>query len=216
MAKTENRCAEPQVLGRKLIHIPIIHTMADMGGLSESVRRATLRKFGLRGLKSKETLVDKIWMEVEQIIKGLDLSYETVRIYQDGLPVCGREIEIVTDLAKSQSRNYRLLLSLREKGATIMGTESVDLLKEEYKHVKDISISENVSKLEKLEAHNKSLSDSLLKKRDQFIADRINRTLCPGETGILFLGMLHSPVHLLDRDIQVIYPITRPFEQRGK
>jgi hypothetical protein len=48
------------------------------------------------------------------------------------------------------------------------------------------------------------LSEELLKKRDRFIARRINSTLRPGETGILFLGMLHSLAALLDEDIRVI------------
>jgi hypothetical protein len=55
------------------------------------------------------------------------------------------------------------------------------------------------------------MSDSLLKRRDQFIADRINDTLCPGETGILFLGMLHSLRHLLDEQIKVVYPVNGQF-----
>ena len=59
----------------------------------------------------------------------------------------------------------------------------------------------------------KPASDILLKRRDQFIADRINDTLGPGETGILFLGMLHSLGHLLDEQIKVVYPISGPVEQ---
>ena len=49
----------------------------------------------------------------------------------------------------------------------------------------------------------------MLKKRDRYIAGRINSTLGKGETGILFLGMLHSLKDLLDRDIHVICPVRR-------
>ena len=86
---------DSEVFLRTLIYIPIIHTEADMGGLGKSVRSAALRRLGLRGLKSKEDIIDKIWMEIEQAIGGLDLPYEKVRLYQDGLPVCGREADIV-------------------------------------------------------------------------------------------------------------------------
>ncbi|MFH1293180.1 MAG: hypothetical protein ABIJ44_03520, partial [Pseudomonadota bacterium] len=61
-------------------------------------------------------------------------------------------------------------------------------------------------------ARKKGVGDSLLKRRDQYIAARINGTLLVGETGILFLGMLHSLGNWLDKDIRVRYPITRPFD----
>jgi hypothetical protein len=47
----------------------------------------------------------------------------------------------------------------------------------------------------------------LLKRRDQYIARRINDTLLAGETGLIFLGMLHSVRSWLDKDIRVVYPI---------
>jgi hypothetical protein len=94
-----------------------------------------------------------------------------------------------------------------EKGATIMGTESPELLTEEYDLVKRILAAGNSVEAARIEAEQKSLSDALLKKRDRYIADRINSTLCPEETGIIFLGMLHSLNGLLDGDIQVIYPV---------
>jgi len=66
----------------------------------------------------------------------LPLPCERARLYQDGLADCGREKEIVAELAKAGSRNYRLLLRLIEKGAIIMGTESAELLIREYQLMK--------------------------------------------------------------------------------
>jgi hypothetical protein len=59
-------------------------------------------------------------------------------------------------------------------------------------------------------AYQNNISDRLLKERDRHIAQRINTTLGAGETGILFLGMLHNLEGLLDQDIRVIYPISKP------
>lgn len=205
--KKISRADGPEVMNRKLIYIPIIHTEADMGRLKGPVRRAALQKLGLRGLKNKANLIDKIWTEIEKTVEGLALSFEKVRLYQDGLPVCGNEPAIIADLA-AKSRNHRLLMRLMDKGAVIMGTESPELLLEEYALAKKILSAGGTINTTKIEAHKKPVSDSLLKRRDQFIADRINDTLCPGETGILFLGMLHSLWHLLDRQIKVVYPIT--------
>jgi hypothetical protein len=192
---------------RTLIYIPIIHGAADMGALRESVQRITLQKLGEKEWESKIDLIDKLWNKIEAAVDELPFPLEKVRVYQDGLPICGIESKIVTEIARSGSRNHRLLVSLMEKGATIMGTESPELLTEEYDLVKRILAAGNSVEAARIEADLKSLSDALLKKRDRYIADRINSTLCPGETGIIFLGMLHSLNGLLDGDIQVIYPL---------
>ena len=73
-------------------------------------------------------MVDRLWTQIEQTLEGMAIFYERVRVYQDGLPVCGHELEIVSELAKAGSRNHQLLLELKEKGATTMGSESSELL----------------------------------------------------------------------------------------
>jgi hypothetical protein len=199
---------------RTLIYIPIIHTQADMGALSESIERLKVRRLGRKGWERNLNLVDKLWARIEQAIESLVLPYERLRLYQDGLPVCGREVEIVAELAKAGSRNHQLLLRLREKGARIMGTESSDLLVEEYQLVKqDFASKPEVAR--RGEARRKALRDSLLKRRDQYIARRINDTLLEGETGLIFLGMLHSVGPWLDKDIRVVYPIHQPLNRGG-
>ncbi len=210
-----NKVTSSKVPARTLIYIPIIHTEADMGTLGESLRRAMLQKLDKRGWNRKVNLIDKMWTEIEQVIDSLAFSYKRVRLYQDGLPVCGREAEIVTELAKTGSRNHQLLLRLIEKGATIMGTESSELLVEEYKLIKQLLAAGDSLETPKVKITQKALED-LLKRRDQYISDRINRTLCVGKTGILFLGMLHSLENQLNKDIRVIYPINRPFSRGEK
>ncbi|MBU4121499.1 MAG: hypothetical protein KKA48_08105, partial [Proteobacteria bacterium] len=138
------------------------------------------------------------------------------RIYQDGLPICGKELDIVTELAKKGSPNHQILVRLMEKGATVMGTESAELLIEEYHLIKRILETGDVKDAIAIEIRQKAASDLLLKKRDEFIAARIDQTLQPGETGILFLGMLHNLAGLLPEDINVCYPINRPLDKGGK
>jgi hypothetical protein len=195
---------------RTLIYIPIIHTQADMGALSESIQRLKVRRLGRKAWERNVNLVDKLWDQIEQAIERLVLPSEGVRLYQDGLPVCGHELEIVAELAKAGSRNHRLLLRLREKGATIMGTESSEFLVEEYQLVKEIFASGRSAVATGGEARRKALRDSLLKRRDQYIAGRVNGTLLLGETGLIFLGMLHALGPWLGKDIRVVYPIHRP------
>ena len=195
---------------RTLLYFPIVHSQLDMGALSESVRKVTLQKLGERVWRRKVNLVKRFWSDVENILNKLTLSYAQTRVYQDGLPVCGKELDIVAELAKKGSPNHRILVLLMEKGATVMGTESAELLIEEYHLIKKILETGDVKDAIAIEARQKAASDLLLKKRDEFIAARIDQTLQPGETGLLFLGMLHNPAVLLPEDIHVHYPLNRP------
>ena len=203
----------PESGERTLIYIPIIHTQADMGALSAPIQRLKVKRLGRRGWERNVSLVDKMWDQIEQAMESLVLPYERVRLYQDGLPVCGREVEIVAELARAGSRNHRLLLRLREKGAVIMGTESSGLLVEEYQLVREALASGKPEVATRGEARRKALRDSLLKRRDQYIARRVNGTLRTGETGLIFLGMLHSVGPWLDKDIRVVYPIRQPLHR---
>jgi len=195
---------------RTLIYIPIIHTPADMGALSPAIQRQKVEELGRNGWERNVKLVDQLWSWIEQEIEGLALPFERVRLYQDGLPVCGREMEIVAELAKAGSRNHGLLQRLREKGAAIMGTESSELLVEEYELVKEDFAAGRPKLAGRGEARRRALRDSLLKRRDQHIAGRINETLRAGETGLIFLGMLHCLGAWLDQDIRIIYLIQQP------
>ena len=201
---------------RTLLYFPIVHSQSDMGALSESIRKVTLQKLGERVWRQKVNLVKRFWSDVEKILNQLTLSYAQTRVYQDGLPVCGKELDIVTELAKKGSPNHQILVHLMEKGATVMGTESAELLIEEYHLIKKILETEDVKDAIAIEARQKAASDRLLKKRDEFIAARIDQTLQSGETGILFLGMLHNMADLLPGDIRVDYPLNRPLTTSHK
>ncbi|MBI4763680.1 MAG: hypothetical protein HY787_03630 [Deltaproteobacteria bacterium] len=201
---------------RTLYYIPIIHTQSDMGSLSDSIRKVTLQKLGERTWRRKNNLIKQFWSGIEETLNTLSLTYGQTRVYQDGLPVCGKEIDIVTEIAKKGSPNHQLLVRLLEKGAMIMGTESAELLIKEYHLIKRILESGDVKEALEVEALQKADSDLVLGKRDAFIANRIATTLQAGETGILFLGLLHNVADRLPEDIHVLYPVNLPLAQRGK
>lgn len=198
---------------RTLIYLPIVHTQADLGSLGESVKRAAVKKSGTAAWRRKAQAIDKLWTGIEQVIDALKLDYARVRLYQDGLPVCGREVEIVRDLARQGSRNHQLLARLMARGATLMGTESSDLLVQEYELARK-ALAGGASEPAP-PARKPGESDAILESRNRYIAARINATLRPGETGILFLGMLHSLKGRLDPDIRVIYPLQPPPQGQG-
>jgi hypothetical protein len=192
---------------RKLVYIPMIHTAADMGTLGASIRGRKVSALGRQGLAHTAAVVEKMWEKIEDVVARLPLDEETVRVYQDGLPVCGHEQEIVSEMAGAGSRNHRLLLELEARGATLMGTESPELLMEEYQ----LATAEFASRTAvRMEIRQQQARGALLEKRDRFVADLINKTLGSGEYGILFIGMLHAVAQYLDSNIRVVYPLGMP------
>ena len=189
---------------RRLIFIPVIHTQADLGSLSEAVRQLYIQRMGARQWNHRLKTVDEMWRGISKQIESLDLDYGKVRLYQDGLPRCGHEEAMIKDMAQAGSQNHRLLLHLMEKGARIVGTESPELLLEEYELARQTLAC--LSSGKKGELSNRGQDGAarlLLEKRDRYIAQRINETLRIGETGLVFLGLLHSLLGLLPPDIKV-------------
>jgi len=189
---------------RKLVHFSIVHSEQEMGRFAPCVKRLQIQRFGPSVPVRKAQALRQFWHRAERSLASLDPSRERVRLYQDGLPVCGREREIVEDLARKGSLNHRLLLKLIERGAVLMGTESPGLLELEYR-LAEASLEGKKGKGP--EGADLPDPEDLLKRRDAFIARRINNTLLPGETGAVFLGALHSLDGLLDADVEVRRPL---------
>jgi hypothetical protein len=108
-------------------------------------------------------------------------------------------LEIVRDIAQQGSKNHQLLVELAERGAAIMGTEDAQLLVEEYLRLRD-GLQKNSKTADRL-----SPAEDLLRRRDLYIANRIRETLSEGETGILFIGLLHKVDEKLSQDMEVTY-----------
>jgi len=177
---------------RELIWVPILHTQADMGSVSESFRSLYSQRLGEREWERHVEVVADMWRGIQDKIEQLDLDYGRLRLYQDGLPNCGRECEIVRDLAEAGSQNHQLLIDLMERGAALTGTESLDLLLEEYRIVQETLGALASGDSDSLGEVHRNRREALLRERDRYIARRIDETLHQGETGLIFLGLLHS------------------------
>jgi len=188
---------------RKLYWAPVIHTQADLGSMSESVRKLYIANMGPSKWQKRTESVNELWERLRVEIEQLHLDYTKVRLYQDGLPCSKHESSIVQDLAAVGSLNHRILLDLMGKGATLTGTESIGLLVEEYQLARQVLNSIHSGQLKTESLRQKEFSKALLEKRDTFIADRINSTLQPSESGLIFLGMLHSLEGRLAPDISL-------------
>ncbi len=185
---------------RLLIAIPVIHTQQDMGSLLEQIKQEYIARFGLRKWTENLKSVDEVWDGIRQMIQTLQLPMSTVQLYQDGLPVCSREADIVGEVAASGSKNHRLLIELVGLGAQLMGTENPELLLQEYQLLQTAMLG---TQSPDDAARRKAQRENLLRERDDFIAQRINATLVPGNIGLLFLGMAHDVEPFLEADILV-------------
>ena len=197
---------------RTLIVVPIIHTEQDMGSLITQIKREYIARFGQEKWCQHLQSIDEVWLGIRQMITVLELPYPSVHLYQDGLPICGKEAEIVRDVAAQGSTNHQLLVELMQRGATLQGTEDAQLLLQEYRlHQGDLRET-----TQDHEQQRSDLSRSLLLQRDRFIAQRINATLPAGQIGLLFLGLAHSVEALLGADILVRHLLPALREKQGK
>lgn len=197
---------------RRLIYVPIVHTMADMGSEAEALKEEYIKRYGTEGWARSRQAIDAIWKGIKERLLSLNLDYHRVRIYQDGLPVSGKELEIAKEVAAKGSKNYALVVELVDRGATLEGTESPNLLIEEYHAIKRITQAKDEAGRKAAEEQYAQESARILRERDVFIARRIDETLKEGEVGLLFIGILHLVDQLLPKDIEVNYLIHRlPF-----
>ena len=194
---------------RRLIYVPIVHTMVDMGSRAEALKQESIRRFGAERWAKSRRVIEEVWEGARAKLLALALPWERVKIYQDGLPVSGRELEIAREVAARGSKNYQLVIEVVRRGARLMGTESPELLSQEYGHIKRIAEAQTDAEREEAKRSYAAESTKILKGRDAFITRQIIKTLEEGEVGLLFLGMLHEVDRLLPEAIQVEYLIDR-------
>lgn len=179
-------------MARTLEIIPILHTAQDLGSLAEVARRRTLETGGPEAWDRKQRALHEFWDRIETHARATPIPDAGLFVYQDGLPVCGHEQRIVDELAAKGSRNHMLLQHMISHGATVMGTESADLL------LKEIELQASPA-----DHRAATRARANLELRDRFIAKRINDSLPAGASALLFIGALHDVRPGLARDIIV-------------
>jgi hypothetical protein len=194
---------------RRLVYVPIVHTMVDMGSQAQTLKEESIRQLGAEQWQKSRRVIEEIWKGIREKLLTLQLPWERLRIYQDGLPLSGKELEIAQEVAAQGSQNYQIVIELVRKGARLMGTESPELLTREYAHVKRIAEARNDAERGEARRGYAAESAEILKERDAFIARRIAETLEEGEVGLLFLGMMHEVDRLLPEEIRVEFLFDR-------
>lgn len=188
---------------RILIYAPIIHMIGDLGSLADEVHKRGVANLGGEiWTEHLETIVG-FWDALKRYFDSLDIS--GIKIYQDGMLADGEiGAKIVEEGIKSGSKNYDIISMLLKKGACLVKTEEFSLLKAERDRLLQIIQAKSLLKKIVVFTLYKFSKNSILNKRDEFIANRIIETLNEGETGILFIGASHNVKDKLPEDISVI------------
>jgi hypothetical protein len=184
-----------------------------MGRLQQKVEDEYVRRLGRARWNAHVKSVETLWDEIRRRIDEQGLDFHHVRLYQDGLPVCGHEETIVRELASQGSLNHRLLADLIDRGARLTGTESPQLLLEEYQlNRRILGVDPGAPNAASRAGGLRDEARRVLESRDRFIASRIAETLQLGESGLVFLGMLHSLEGRLPPDIRL--NVLRPGDRK--
>ena len=187
---------------KKLIYVPIIHTSADLGSLAKDVSKRGIAGLGKEFWEEHIKTIEGFWDAISHYFDSMDVS--GMKIYQDGM-VAEDEVgkKIVEEGVKSGSKNYEIVSSLLQREAILVKTEDFKLVKEERDRLVAIAQAKSTA-LKLLGFMRYKLSkNTILNKRDRFIAGRINETLLDGETGIVFLGAYHNIIPKLPETIQI-------------
>lgn len=175
---------------RRLLIVPIVHTSAELGSEGREHRADFIARHGDLRWAEREAKIEHYWLTVRDALLALPIGFDHVKVYQDSLPDGQDADRLVEDMAGHGSPNHRLLKLLKTRGATILGTESLALLLEEYQAIKERRASPDLLRRS-------------LESRDRFIANRIDETLADGEIGILFIGAAHDVARFCDQSIKV-------------
>jgi hypothetical protein len=187
---------------RSLYIIPIIHMSADMGSLAPALDDKGTAKLTPELWQRHREIVSVFWDSIGRFLDSLKVN--GFKVYQDGLVADGEEaLRIVRESISQGSKNYEIIGRLLERGAFLVKTENLSLVKQEYSYITKMTRSKSLKEREVAALRYKLARGRLLKQRDVFIAGRINETLAEGEIGILFIGAYHDVIHRLAPDIRV-------------
>ena len=201
---------------RSLIYVPVLHTQKETGEILLSLKADEAQPSVDTSSAEQEISVREMWDGIAEKIQKMNIPCLSMRIYQDAMPVCGREKAIAEKLAQKASRNHQLILKLVNKGANLEGTEDPELLIKEYGNLSRLIGKASIS----VQSYRDSLIEykekgaELMKRRDAFITERIKSTLKKDEVPLVFMGVRHELEKLLQGSFVINYIIYRlPFRK---
>lgn len=186
-----------------LFFVPIIHAPEDMGTIMTKMSKTSEGLMGKTRWDEHKNTVSHFWDSISHFFE--DLKTGNLKIYQDGMVAEGKEgLNIIKEGVGQGSVNYRIISSLIEKGAILIKTEDIALVKKEYDYIRKLTLAKSPRESETAALRYRLAQRKLLEDRDTFIVQRIESTLKENETGVLFLGAYHEILSKLTADMHVV------------
>jgi len=175
---------------------------ADMGSLAPALGEGATAVLGQELWQKHKEIVSGFWDSVARFFDSLDGN--GFKVYQDGMVADGTEgLRIIREGIALQSENYEIIGKLLERGAILVKTEDLALVRQEHAYITKIVGSKSLKGKEIAALRYKLAQSKLLRQRDDFIARRIKETLSEEEPGILFIGAYHDVIPKLPQDIEI-------------
>jgi len=168
--------------------------------------------------KDYKEKLNRYWEDVEKRIDDLEKKLGKInRIYHEMVAVEGEKG--MKTIKEANSQSYRIVKRLYEKGAKIEAVEDAELVKESIDWSRCLSLKLESSKVFILLSQ---FLSQVMEKRDNYISQRIDKTLQKNEIAILFVRensnvqlpkdaqvfRIYPPVlDDIHRDLQNLYPI---------
>jgi hypothetical protein len=188
---------------KKLYLVPIIHAGPDMGSIAPVLDEIGSNTLGKDSWLRHQGTVSMFWDSLAQFCQHLEAT--GIKVYQDGMVAGGDDgLKIVAEGARMGSWNYRIVSELLQRGAVLIKTEDISLVKSEHSYISKLAAAKSLREKETAVLRYKLAERRLLEARDNYISDTIARTLKEGETGILFIGGYHDVIRRLPSNIEVI------------
>jgi len=183
--------------------VRIFHPLEELGTMSGPFQQVEQMELGRQKATMRRVQKEKNFRLMAEKVVQLRFN----RIYMDGFPAEQAEVEILlyNNFIEKQFPTFLLIASLVQKGAILMGTEDPELLREEYQYLQEVARVVETQELPEGDySWLEKMGQDILKRRDDFIAARIDSTLKDGETGVLFIGAMHQVEKRLPDDIQIV------------
>ena len=173
-----------------------------MGSLAPALGEGATAVLGQELWQKHKEIVSGFWDSVARFFDSLDGN--GFKVYQDGMVADGTEgLRIIREGIALQSENYEIIGKLLERGAILVKTEDLALVRQEHAYITKIVGSKSLKGKEIAALRYKLAQSKLLRQRDDFIARRIKETLSEEEPGILFIGAYHDVIPKLPQDIEI-------------
>jgi len=174
-----------------------------MGSIAQVLSEMSAVALGKELWDEHQKTVSEFWSSIARFFNSLEVS--NFKIYQDGLVAAGEDgLKIVNEGVRQGSVNYEIISGLLRRGAILMKTEDISLVRREYGYIKKLTGARSLRESKTAAFRYKLAQRKLLEERDNFIASTIDGTLRDGDTAILFIGAYHEVLSKLPADMRVV------------